>query len=75
MCTRCDPREGLEILRGCWSSALDPMAYSETDPRNARVVIDACKPFNRRNTFPREVRASPELEAHVRAKFGSLLPR
>jgi 4-hydroxy-3-polyprenylbenzoate decarboxylase len=75
MCTRCDPREGLEILRGCWSSALDPMAYSETDPRNARVVIDACKPFNRRNTFPREVRASPELEAHVRAKFGDLLPR
>jgi hypothetical protein len=51
------------------------MAYSETDPRNARVVIDACKPFNRRNTFPLEVRASPELEAHVRAKFGSLLPR
>ena len=45
MCTRCDPREGLEILRGCWSSALDPMAYSEKDPRNARVVIDACKPF------------------------------
>ena len=41
MCTRCDPREGLEILRGCWSSALDPMAYSEKDPRNARVVIDA----------------------------------
>jgi 4-hydroxy-3-polyprenylbenzoate decarboxylase len=75
MCTRCDPREGLEILRGCWSSALDPMAYSETDPRNARVVIDACKPFNRRNTFPLEVRASPELEAHVRAKFGALLPR
>ena len=45
MCTRCDPREGMEILRGCWSSALDPMAYGEKDPRNARVVIDACKPF------------------------------
>jgi 4-hydroxy-3-polyprenylbenzoate decarboxylase len=75
MCTRCDPREGLEILRGCWSSALDPMAYSETDPRNARVVIDACKPFNRRTTFPLEVRASAELEAHLRAKFGAFLPR
>ena len=50
--TRCDPREGMEILRGCCSSALDPMAYSEKDPRNARVVIDACKPFGRRDTFP-----------------------
>ena len=28
MCTRFDPREGMEVLRGCWSSALDPMAYS-----------------------------------------------
>ena len=29
MCTRFDPREGMEMLRGCWSSALDPMAYGE----------------------------------------------
>ena len=29
MCTRFDPREGMETLRGCWSTALDPMAYGE----------------------------------------------
>ena len=75
MCTRFDPREGMEVLRGCWSSALDPMAYSEKDPRNARVVIDACKPFGRRDTFPREVRASAELEKLVRDKFGAFLPK
>ena len=75
MCTRCDPREGMEILRGCWSSALDPMAYSETDPRNARVVIDACKPFSRRDTFPIVVRASQEVEDLVRGKFGDKLPK
>ncbi len=75
MCTRFDPREGMEILRGCWSSALDPMAYSEKDPRNARVVIDACKPFARRDTFPRVVRASQEVEDLVRSKFGAFLPK
>src|SRR5205085_976446 len=75
VCTRCDPREGLEILRGCWSSALDPMAYGAGDPRNARVVIDACKPFGRRATFPREVRASAEVEELVRRKFGAFLPK
>jgi len=75
MCTRCDPREGLEVLRGCWSSALDPMAYAADDPRNARVVIDACKPFNRRATFPREVRVSKEVEDSVRSKFGAFLPK
>jgi hypothetical protein len=38
-------------------------------------VIDACKPFKRRDTFPVVVRASEEVEAHVREKFGDLLPR
>jgi 4-hydroxy-3-polyprenylbenzoate decarboxylase len=75
MCTRCDPRDGLEILRGCWSSALDPMAYGEGDPRNARVVIDACKPFRRRDSFPIEVRASKDVEDLVRSKFGAFLPK
>jgi UbiD family decarboxylase len=75
MCTRFDPREGMEVLRGCWSSALDPMAYSTNDPRNARVVIDACKPFGRRDTFPLEVRASKEVEDLVRKKFGAFLPK
>ena len=62
MCTRFEPREDIEILRGCWSTALDPMGYGDDDPRNARVVIDACKPFNRRDTFPIVVRTSKELE-------------
>jgi len=75
MCTRFDPREGMETLRGCWSTALDPMAYAADDPRNARVVIDACKPFNRRDSFPIVVRASKEVEDLVRRKFADLLPR
>jgi len=36
MNTRFEPREGIEILRGCWSTSLDPMAYGPDDPRNAR---------------------------------------
>jgi hypothetical protein len=38
-------------------------------------VIDACKPFGRRDTFPIEVRASKEVEDLVRGKFGPLLPK
>jgi 4-hydroxy-3-polyprenylbenzoate decarboxylase len=75
MCTRFDPREGLETLRGCWSTILDPMVYGSDDPRNARVVIDACRPFKRRDTFPVVVRASKEVEDHVRGKFSDVLPR
>jgi 4-hydroxy-3-polyprenylbenzoate decarboxylase len=75
MCTRFDPREDMEVLRGCWSTALDPMAYSHEDPRNARVVIDACKPWSRRDTFPIEARSSKELDDHIRAKWSHVLPR
>jgi 3-polyprenyl-4-hydroxybenzoate decarboxylase len=75
MCTRFEPREGLEILRGCWSTSLDPMAYSSTDPRNARVVIDACTPFGRRDTFPQVVRPSQRLDQHILAKFKDVLPK
>jgi hypothetical protein len=38
-------------------------------------VIDACKPFNRRNSFPVVVRASKEVEDLVRRKFAEVLPR
>jgi UbiD family decarboxylase len=75
MCTRFEPREGLEILRGCWSTSLDPMAYSPTDPRNARVVIDACLPWGRRDTFPQVVRPSAELDQRILAKFKDVLPK
>jgi 4-hydroxy-3-polyprenylbenzoate decarboxylase len=75
MSTRFEPREGLEILRGCWSTVLDPMCYGEDDPRNARVVIDACKPFKRRDTFPTVVRNSKELDQRIIAKFKDVLPK
>ncbi len=75
MCTRFDPREGMETLRGCWSTALDPMAYGSDDPRNARVVIDACKPWSRRDSFPRVARATQELVDRIRTKWAHVLPR
>ena len=51
------------------------MAYAADDPRNARVVIDGCKPFNRRDSFPLVVRASKDVEDLVRKKFSDVLPR
>src|SRR4029077_19590791 len=75
MCTRFEPREGLEILRGCWSTSLDPMAYSHDDPRNARGVVGATQPFHRRATFPVVVRNSKELDARILAKFKDVLPK
>ena len=75
MCTRCDPREDADVVNGCWSTHLDPMCYDdETDRRNSRVVIDACRPFARRDTFPRVVRSSAERDARIRERFPGHLP-
>ena len=74
MCTRFDPREDLETLNGCWSSSLDPMSYDDGDPRNARVVIDACKPYARLDSFPKVVRNSMELDDRLYAKWADIMP-
>jgi len=39
------------------------------------VVIDACRPWARRDTFPIEARPSKALDARIRAKFGKDLPK
>jgi len=75
MCTRFEPREGMEMLRGCWSTVLDPMAYDPDDPRNARVIIDACKPWRKREEFPLVARSSKQLDERIVAKFAKILPR
>ena len=75
MCTRFDPREDMETIRGGWSSHLDPMCYDgDTDRRSARVVVDACIPFNRRDSFPIVARSSRELDDRIRAKYADVLP-
>src|SRR5436190_2246510 len=76
MCTRCDPRDQVDIIHGGWSSALDPMCYdTDTDRRNSRVIIDACIPFRRKKTFPVIARSSKALEERLRAKWAKDLPK
>jgi UbiD family decarboxylase len=75
MCTRFEPREGIEVLRGCWSTVLDPMVYAPDDPRNARVVIDACRPFRLKDSFPPIARSSRALDDRIRAKWAQILPK
>jgi len=68
MGTRSDPKVDFTHLEKCWSSRLDPMV---TDGKlyNNRVIIDACIPFERLDTFPKVAQTSRELAEQVRAKF------
>jgi hypothetical protein len=51
------------------------MSYSHEDPRNSRVVVDATRPFRRKETFPVVARNSADLDARIFKKFGDVLPK
>ena len=72
--TRTDPAVSIQLLRDTPSNPLDPMLDDLGRPWvTSRAVIDACRPFDRRDTFPRVVEVSPELAAKVRGQWGATL--
>jgi 4-hydroxy-3-polyprenylbenzoate decarboxylase len=73
MCSRVDPREDVDVIHRAWSTPLDPTAYPPEAPYlNARLVIDACRPWERRATFPPVARASRELRRRTIERFPAL---
>ena len=69
MATRCDPQDSVEIIRRCWSGALDVVIPPETKGHSSRALIDACKPYHRRNDFPPIAESSDALKGSVREKW------
>jgi len=73
ICSRVDPREDVEILTGRWSTPLDPMSYpADARNLNARVVIDACRPFGRE--FPAVCESPPAYRREIIARWRDRLP-
>ena len=76
MCTRTDVIDDIDVMKRCWSTSLDPMAYAgEGDgPRyyNNRMIIDACRPYDRLATFPEVVRTSDDDATKLRARWPDL---
>lgn len=69
--TRCDPGEAIDFVRGVWTSPADPairpgkraMTHGQTTLRHGyrmdRVLIDACRPYDWIDEFPK-VNSFPE---------------
>jgi len=73
LCSRVDPREDVEILTGRWSTPLDPMSYPpESRNLNARIVIDACRPYGRE--FPTVCESPPDYQREIVARWRDRLP-
>lgn len=75
LCTRTDPKDDVEILKRCWSSAADPMGYPVgAEVFNSRMVIDSCIPWERRADFPKCVGLSPAEKERIINKWKRKLP-
>ncbi|HLI28336.1 MAG TPA: UbiD family decarboxylase [Chloroflexota bacterium] len=77
LCTRTEVAEDIDLVRKCWSTPLDPMAYAGAEQRyyNNRLVIDACRPYDRRHSFPAVARVSAEEAQALRARWPQLFDR
>jgi 4-hydroxy-3-polyprenylbenzoate decarboxylase len=75
MCTRTDVIQDIDVIKRCWSTSLDPMAYVGEDGRsfyNNRMLIDACRPYDRIKTFPAIVRISDAAAKRLRTRWPDL---
>jgi 4-hydroxy-3-polyprenylbenzoate decarboxylase len=74
LCTRTDVVEDIDVLKRCWSTPLDPMAYAGEGPRyfNNRLIIDACRPYDRLKTFPPLARVDAAEAAQLREAWPEL---
>jgi len=77
MLTRYDPATSVDILRRMRSTPADPRLSPEQrkvrDFTNSRMVIDATRPYDWKDKFPRVNAPSPEIARKAREKFGYLL--
>jgi UbiD family decarboxylase len=75
--TRCDPETSIDIVRGCWSSPLDPRISPERrrqgDFTNSRAIVDACKPFTWIKDYPKAHGLGPEERERVFRKWKHII--
>jgi 4-hydroxy-3-polyprenylbenzoate decarboxylase len=71
--TRSDPAQDIDIIRRCWSGPLDPIIHPSQKGFNSRAIIDACRPFEWINDFPKVSASSQEVLDMTEKKWGKIL--
>ena len=71
--SRSDPVQSIEILRRCWSGPLDPRIAAEEKGFSSRAIIDATRPYEWRENFPKVSGASRELKHKVAINWREFL--
>jgi 4-hydroxy-3-polyprenylbenzoate decarboxylase len=73
MCTRSDPSRSLDVIQRAWSGPLDPAIHPDHKGFNGRLLIDACKPFEWRDQFPKPTGLTTAERDEIMARWGETL--
>jgi UbiD family decarboxylase len=75
--TRCEPAEGIDIIRNAWSSALDPRISPEDKAKgvtsHSKAIINACRPFSWIDKFPAPSALTADEARAIEDKWKSFL--
>jgi UbiD family decarboxylase len=75
--TRCEPSEQTDIIKNAWSSALDPRISPEAKLRgvssHSKLIIEAVKPFDWIDKFPKLSALSYQDARAIAEKWGDAL--
>lgn len=71
--TRMDPAVDLDVIKKCWSTRLDHIAYpADNRVFNNRVIIDACESYDNLSIAPPVATTTPGKAAEIRKKWPQL---
>jgi 4-hydroxy-3-polyprenylbenzoate decarboxylase len=70
--TRCDPQRDVTTLPRAWSSVIDAAVHPDERPFNSRLLIDATRPWEWRDRFPKPVWTG-DMEDAARDRWGWIL--
>jgi UbiD family decarboxylase len=71
--TRADPARSVDIITRMLSGPLDPALPPDDKRYNSRLLIDATKPWEWKDRFPKALGPDPKTKAETRKKWGHLL--
>lgn len=75
ICTRAEFRHGITFVHRGWTSASDPTCYpyeGELDVFNSRMIIDATRPWKRRDKFPGVCRVNEKYKELILNRWSDL---
>ncbi|TNC27789.1 UbiD family decarboxylase [Amycolatopsis alkalitolerans] len=73
MSTRSDPSRDIEVMKQTWGSKLDPLWVEGSPTHSSRAIVDACRPYERLEDFPKVAQSDPAFLREIERRWREVL--